>query len=93
MRQIFLVSLLLIYLAIAACFFTNWFEFFKRDASKLSAKEKQLSVMTLAIASLLWPIAVPIAYLEKLSKAKQTITHRVGAAQGRSLISPQIEAL
>ena len=73
MTHLFLVSLFVIYLSIAPCLFASWFAFYQQEAGRLSAEEKQLSLLTLAIASVLWPIVVPIAYLNQLSKAKQTL--------------------
>lgn len=71
MTTLLLGSFGLVYVVSAPCFFTNWLQFFKQEAGKLSEEEKQLSLMTLVMASILWPVVVPVAYLEKLSKAKE----------------------
>ncbi|MBW4680706.1 MAG: hypothetical protein KME19_11400 [Microcoleus vaginatus WJT46-NPBG5] len=71
MATLLLGSFGLVYLVSAPCFFTSWLQFFKREAGNLSEEEKQLSLATLVMASVLWPLVVPVAYLEQLSKAKQ----------------------
>lgn len=69
MVQIFMVPLGAVYLLFAGYFFKGWFELYKQD-TKMSAEDKQLSKVILAIATVLWPVVVPISYAEKLSKAK-----------------------
>lgn len=71
MATLLLGSFGLVYLVSAPCFFTSWLQFFKREAGNLSEEEKQLSLATLVMASVLWPLVVPVAYVEQLSKAKQ----------------------
>lgn len=34
-------------------------------------KDKQLSLVILGLATLLWPVVVPLAYIELLSKPKK----------------------
>lgn len=58
-----------VYLLCAGYFFKGWFELYKQD-TKMSAEEKQLSRVILAIATVLWPVTVPLSYIEKASKAK-----------------------
>jgi hypothetical protein len=66
--QIFtLSSLLVIYLVMGTILFTTWLKFFQRDTS-LVFEDKVLSALTLVVASLLWPLVVPLAYLELISK-------------------------
>jgi uncharacterized membrane protein len=69
MVQIFMVFLGAVYLLFAGYFFKGWVQLYKQD-TKMSAEEKQLSRVILAIATVLWPVVVPISYAEKLSKAK-----------------------
>lgn len=71
MAQIFMAFTGAVYLLFAGYFFKGWFDLYKRD-TKMSAEEKQLSWVILAIATLLWPIAVPLSYMEKVSKAKKS---------------------
>jgi hypothetical protein len=69
MIKIILINMAFIYSLIAAHFFRVWLEFIKQDIS-LSAKDKRLSLEILAIATLFWPIVVPISYLELLKTRK-----------------------
>lgn len=67
MTKIILVFLVVFYLLMSTCFFTIWLEFLKRDTStSLSLKKKCLAWVTLSVATILWPVVVPIAYLELL---------------------------
>ncbi|WP_341998064.1 hypothetical protein [Chlorogloeopsis sp. ULAP02] len=47
------------------CFFTNWLEFFQQDKD-MNSGERSFSSAILVIATILWPIIVPFAYLELL---------------------------
>ncbi|MCT7949280.1 hypothetical protein NG798_05730 [Ancylothrix sp. C2] len=94
MVSLFLGSLGAIYLVSAPCFFKNWFSIFEQEADKLTPEEKQLSMATLVTASVLWPVVVPFAYMEKVSKAKITVEieeEKVGC--NKSMSSAQIESL
>lgn len=67
MTKIILVFLVVFYLLMATCFFTIWLEFFKEDTSaSLSLQEKCLGWGILSVATIFWPVVVPIAYLELL---------------------------
>jgi hypothetical protein len=68
--KICLVSGGFICLTSAFYFFTIWLKFFKRDTG-LSLEDKQLSLVILGVATLLWPVVVPLAYIELLSKPKK----------------------
>ena len=57
-----------IYFSAAFYFFGFWFEAFKRDTN-MSIQEKRLSLLVLIVATVLWPIAVPICYLERVNTA------------------------
>jgi hypothetical protein len=56
-----LTYLLLTYLLMGTFLFITWLSFFKQDTSFLS-------ILTLVVATLLWPLVVPLAYLELISK-------------------------
>lgn len=71
MAQIFMAFTGAVYLLFAGYFFKGWFELYKRDTT-MSAEEKQLSKVILAIATVLWPVTVPLSYIEKRSKAKKS---------------------
>lgn len=67
MTKIILVFLVVFYLLMSTCFFTIWLEFFKRDMiASLSLQKKCLAWVTLIVATIFWPVVVPIAYLELL---------------------------
>ena len=57
------------YLTIAACLFTQWAEIVQRHIRQRS--QLLLLRIFLAIITVLWPIVVPIAYLELLIKVKK----------------------
>ena len=61
------VYLEVVYLIMGTCFFTIWLEFFKQDAS-LTVEERPQSMVTLVVATIFWPLVVPIAYLELILK-------------------------
>ena len=63
--KLIIVTLVVVYLLMAPCYFNTWWEFFKRDTS-LSSEDRLLSTITLLVATVMWPIVVPIAYLELL---------------------------
>ena len=56
------------YLLMALRFFFVWSKFLQRDAS-LSSRQEQL-YLRLVIITILWPIIVPFAYIELLSKVE-----------------------
>ena len=57
------------YLVMTSYFFMNWLKFFKRSP-KLSPEEMYLSMVILLIATILWPIVVPISSVELLKAGK-----------------------
>ena len=70
------VALVVVYLMMASCFFYSWLKLFKKDTN-LSSDERLLSQIVLVIATILWPIVVPIAYLELL-KQKNDKNNKLG---------------
>ncbi len=66
--ELLLIGLVIIYLLSGLCFFSIWLEFLKGDTS-LTAKDRLSAVAVVVIATVFWPIVVPIAYLSLL-KAK-----------------------
>ncbi|HAX79727.1 MAG TPA: hypothetical protein DCY88_28805 [Cyanobacteria bacterium UBA11372] len=59
------------YCMIAAHFFRVWLKYFQKDYPQLSAEDKLRSKVVLALATIFWPLVVPLAYLELL-QAKRT---------------------
>ena len=63
------------YLIMACCFFVQWLGFFIDD-KEMNSVQRYLSMVILAVATILWPLIVPLAYLELLKfhkKHKQVI--------------------
>ena len=67
------VALLFAYLFMAPFYFTSWLKLYNKDIS-LSAEERLLSRVFLVISTILWPLVVPIAYLELLNKKNMSLT-------------------
>jgi len=69
MLQMILFFLAFTYVAIAACLFKQWLIMFQQEHG--TRLQQRLSIALLVIAIILWPIVVPFAYLELLSKSKK----------------------
>ena len=68
----FLIYLAILgYLAISYRFFTEWLDFFLEDEDMKSGEQRFFYGIILIIASILWPIVVPLAYLELLKFHKK----------------------
>lgn len=67
--KLFTLSLVSYYLLMGTILFTTWLEFFQRD-TRLVFEEKVLSALTLVVATLLWPLVIPLAYLELIFKIR-----------------------
>ncbi len=66
---------IIVYLVIAYFFFTEWLNFFLQD-EEMNSEQRSFSGVILVLASILWVIVVPFAYLELLKfhkKHKQVI--------------------
>jgi hypothetical protein len=59
------------YVLVIPILFSRWVSFFREDES-LSGEEKKMSWLVIAIATLLWPVVLPFAYLELLGKLKRS---------------------
>jgi hypothetical protein len=49
----------------------KWQAIYRKDLD-MSASERQISVLILTISTLLWPVVLPLAYIELLDKAKRS---------------------
>ncbi|MBD2775349.1 hypothetical protein [Iningainema tapete] len=58
------------YLAMSYYFFSEWLEFFLAD-EEMNSEQRFFSSIILVVASILWPIVVPFAYLELLKFHKK----------------------
>ena len=59
----------------ACCFFLQWLGFFIDD-KEMTSTQRYFSILILILATILWPLIVPLAYLELLKfhkKHKQVI--------------------
>ncbi|MBW4670515.1 MAG: hypothetical protein KME60_24630 [Cyanomargarita calcarea GSE-NOS-MK-12-04C] len=71
MLQQFLIYLAVIaYFGIACCFFYKWLDFFIED-EEMTSTQRSFSTVILIVASILWVIIVPFAYLELLNFHKK----------------------
>lgn len=59
------------YLLVMPILFSAWITFFRRD-EEMSDEERKTSWFVIAIATMLWPIVLPFAYLELLGKLKRS---------------------
>lgn len=66
MTQMLITYLVIIfYLIMAFCFFNQWLVFFLAD-EEMDSEQRFYSTIVLVIATIFWPIVVPLAYLELL---------------------------
>ncbi len=70
MLQILFIPLAIFYLLMASCLFSKWLEMMQQDIN--IKPQMPYSRLLLVIVTILWPIVVPLAYLELLSKLKST---------------------
>jgi hypothetical protein len=61
---------MIFYLLIGVMVFREWLHFFFED-QEMSSKERWFSRIILVIATLMWPVVVPFAYLELLKFHKK----------------------
>ncbi|MBR8833207.1 MAG: hypothetical protein DSM106950_03970 [Stigonema ocellatum SAG 48.90 = DSM 106950] len=59
------------YLMMSYYFFNEWLEFFLQDEEMNSMNNRFFYGLILVIAAILWPIVVPLAYLELLKFHKR----------------------
>ncbi|QLE58856.1 hypothetical protein FD725_27150 [Nostoc sp. TCL26-01] len=65
-KLIFVYPIIIFYIVMAYLLCKKWIFFFLHD-EEMSPSDRSISRIILAIATLLWPIVVPFAYLELLS--------------------------
>ena len=66
--EILFISLIIYYLVIAFCLFTQWLKLIQKDATSNSQVFYKLLLIVITI---FWPFIVPIAYLELLIRNKK----------------------
>jgi predicted neutral ceramidase superfamily lipid hydrolase len=67
MLRLILLFVIGYYLLIARSFFTTWLAIFQQD-TQLTSEEKFLAIVILILSTVLWPVVLPLAYLELISK-------------------------
>lgn len=76
MFQVVIANLAIIfYLIMGCCFFVQWLGFFIDD-KEMNSTQRYFSMLILILGTILWPLIVPLAYLELLKfhrKHKQVI--------------------
>lgn len=70
--QVLLIFPVAFYALVVPLVFIAWLNFFRHNDQPLSRREKQMSLIVISIAALLWPVVLPFAYLDVLDKLKRT---------------------
>jgi uncharacterized membrane protein len=68
--QTILYGLFVCYLLVMPVLFVNWFGMFQQD-TEATGVERQLSWIVLVLATLAWPVVLPLTYVELLAKVKR----------------------
>lgn len=82
-----LYLVLVFYILLAGLFFVRWLDFFLED-EQMSPQMRLVSTFVLVLATILWPITVPFAYLELLKfhkKNKQLINLLLDLSDSKQL--------
>ncbi len=70
--QVLFIFPIAFYGLVVPIMFVAWLNFFQHDDQPLSRGEKQMSLVVITIAALLWPLVLPFAYLDVLDQLKRT---------------------
>ncbi|MCD8486521.1 hypothetical protein QQ054_14780 [Oscillatoria amoena NRMC-F 0135] len=65
------VGLASVYLLLGVTFFQNWYDAFKRDQPNLDEEDILISRIVLGVATVLWPVVVPISYIKVLQATRR----------------------
>jgi ABC-type phosphate transport system permease subunit len=68
--QTILYGLFVCYLFVMPLLFANWFGMFQQD-TEAAGIERKLCWIVLALATVAWPIVLPLTYVELLAKVKR----------------------
>jgi hypothetical protein len=68
--QVLIYGLLALYAIVMPMLFTNWYGLYIQE-SGMSLHQRQTSRLVIMIATALWPIVLPMSYLELLKKVKR----------------------
>ena len=70
------VALVVAYLFMAPFYFTSWLKLFHKNAT-MTSNQRFASLIVLIISTILWPLVVPIAYLELLKQKSNELDQSV----------------
>lgn len=70
MLQLVFIAVTIIYLVMACCLFTQWFDLIQQSGC-MTLEQRLLSRVFLILVTIFWPLVVPFAYLELLLKTKK----------------------
>jgi hypothetical protein len=68
--QVLIYGIIALYIVMLPVLFFNWYGLYQND-SDMTESERQISRIVLVIATAIWPIVLPLSYLELLSKVKR----------------------
>jgi hypothetical protein len=68
--QVLIFALIVLYALVMSILFSNWYALFQGDRN-MSASQRQTARIVIMIATLLWPVVLPISYLELIKKLKR----------------------
>jgi hypothetical protein len=68
--QVLIYGIIALYVVMLPVLFFNWYGLYQSD-SDMTESERQISRIVLVIATAIWPIVLPLSYLELLSKVKR----------------------
>jgi hypothetical protein len=68
--QLLFYGLIALYVIVMPILFLNWYGFYQQEEDLTSA-ERQASRIVMVIATVLWPIVLPLSYLELMGKLKR----------------------
>jgi Trk-type K+ transport system membrane component len=68
--QVLTVGLVVLYVVMMPILWLNWYRLYQQE-SDMSDTERQISRVVLTLATTLWPIVLPLSYLELLAKVRR----------------------
>jgi hypothetical protein len=68
--QVLIYGIIALYIVMLPVLFFNWYGLYQND-SDMTESERQISRIVLVIATAIWPIVLPLSYLELLGKVKR----------------------
>ncbi len=87
--QVLTFGVVALYIVVMPILFLNWYGLYQQDQD-MTESERQISRIVMVIATVLWPIVLPMSYLELLSKVKR-YERVVAVAPNRITSSPEMQ--